>query len=250
MTPPHNAPVTRQMQTTRSAWFFYAFQTYLTSALFMLMYFLDQSNPTPYRSSMKTKQSSKTKAVTLIELLVVIVIIAVILAMTLPFLAAAKKRADEQRAAEYKREADQTAARHNAIEVAQKKHLQIQETASALQEPFQNPLDLTGTRGRFTTALAKNSQVINLGHGLYFFNKEESDALETVASFGRENTNLEMVVTFSAKNTAGVNTKWYAGYNVQFDLSQIPNDLFITNGVFVVFKDREQVQVQQEPPAP
>jgi prepilin-type N-terminal cleavage/methylation domain-containing protein len=182
---------------------------------------------------MKIKIASNSKGFELIELVIVIVIIAILAGLLLPALAAVKRKAEAIKA---QNEMKEKAKIDQKID-QQVKQAKQEKNLNAITEALVNPPALEGIRATFTTALIKNSQVIPLGHGLYFFNKEGTDALDLIASFNRENTNLDVVAIFSAKNTAGKD-KWYTGYNVPIDLSTIPNDLFTTNGTFVVFRDQ------------
>jgi hypothetical protein len=80
--------------------------------------------------------------------------------------------------------------------------------------------------------LRQNSQMIQLGRGFYYINKEGEDALDSIASFMHENTNITPCIIFSAKsNTEGS----YTWGHVTVDLTKIPKDLGLINGTFVGF---------------
>jgi hypothetical protein len=86
-----------------------------------------------------------------------------------------------------------------------------------------------------TTELSKISRVVSLGRGLYFFTANQSEALDSVSSYMRENTNIIMIAVISANENHG-NT-WIVG-DTTIDLKHFPTDLNISNGVFAIFADK------------
>jgi hypothetical protein len=95
--------------------------------------------------------------------------------------------------------------------------------------------DLRGMQRKLTTELSKNSKIVFLGRGLYFFATSEEESLDTIASYGREHTNLVAIAVFSAKENYDVT--WYTG-NGNIDLRNFPSSLNISNGMFAVFRDK------------
>lgn len=86
-----------------------------------------------------------------------------------------------------------------------------------------------------TTELSRNASVIFLGRGLYFFKAGEDEYLEVVNSFQKEHTNLVNIATYSAYEN--YSKAWYTG-NSFLNLSEFPRNLFISNGVFAVFRNK------------
>jgi prepilin-type N-terminal cleavage/methylation domain-containing protein len=185
------------------------------------------ANSDTFNLNTKIKRNMK-KAFTIMELITVVAILGIIGVVGSCTISAHRQGlADQQRQVKEAETAQQKL----------KEKMDQQKTANALTEVFVQPETVESLRVVFNTALSKNGQIIPLGHGLYFFNKEEVEALDSVASFCRENTNLEMVATFSAKNSFG-KSKWYTACNVEIQSLPFPDALFITNGMFVIFKDR------------
>jgi hypothetical protein len=86
-----------------------------------------------------------------------------------------------------------------------------------------------------TTGLSYGHKVIPLGRGLYYFNDNDDEAFDVVASYLRANTNLVAVAVFPAGEN--YSNGWYTG-NTSIDLHDIPYNLNISNGTFVVFRDK------------
>ena len=86
-----------------------------------------------------------------------------------------------------------------------------------------------------TTGLSRNEQGIKLGRGLYFFKSSPEEITDTIGQYGRDHTNLTLVLMFTAHDN--YDNAWYVG-DTSIDLRHFAEGLNISNGVFAVFRDK------------
>lgn len=84
--------------------------------------------------------------------------------------------------------------------------------------------------------LSKSASVVALGYGLYFFRVANEDALTTIDSYLKENTNLTLIVLYPASENYSM--VWKTGDGTMINLKDFPVKLHVTNGTFAVFRDK------------